>query len=80
MLQAISSRDLVHNFSLIAARVAAGEEMLVTKRGKPLLKLVAVEPAPISANEREALVHDLLSFRLSQPYGKSFERNDAYGE
>jgi antitoxin (DNA-binding transcriptional repressor) of toxin-antitoxin stability system len=80
MLQAISSRNLVHNFSLIAARVAAGEEMLVTKRGKPLLKLVAVEPAKMSANEREALVQDLLNFRLAQPYGKSFERNDAYGE
>ena len=80
MLQAISSRDFLHNFSRTAARVAAGQEMVVTKRGKPLLKLVAADLAPMSAQERAALVNDLLAFRLNQSYGKSFERCDAYDE
>ncbi len=39
---AVTSREVIHNFAAVAARVAAGEELTVTRYGKPLLKLVQV--------------------------------------
>ena len=74
----VSSREVIHNFSAVAARVAAGEELTVTRYGKPLLKLVQVSATGMSLRDREALVHKALAFRMTQPYGKPFERGDAY--
>lgn len=79
-MNAITSREVIHHFSAVAARVAAGEELTVTRYGKPVLKLVQVTPTEISAQEREALMRKALSFRMTQPYGKAFERSDAYDE
>ena len=77
-MAAVTSRELMHNFSAIAARVAAGEELTVTRHGKPLLKLVQLGSAELNSQERRALVDKALSFRMSRPFGKKFERNDAY--
>ena len=75
---AVSSRELIHNFSAIAARVAAGEELTVTRHGKPLLKLAPLDAGTRTEDERHALAKKALSFRMTQPYGKAFERSDAY--
>lgn len=75
---AVTSREVIHNFSAVAARVAAGEELTVTRYGKPVLRLVQLAPADISPQDREALVRRALSFRMARPYGKKFERSDAY--
>lgn len=77
-MTAVTSRELVHNFPAVAARVAAGEELTVTRHGKPLLKLVQLASSELNLQEREALVQKALSFRMTRPYGKKFERNDAY--
>jgi prevent-host-death family protein len=77
-MTAVTSRELVHNFSAVAARVAAGEELTVTRHGKPLLRLVQLPSGESSLQERQALVQKALSFRMLRPYGKKFERNDAY--
>ena len=79
-MSAITSREVIHNFSAVAARVAAGEEITVTRYGKPLLKLVQVTPAELTPQEREELIRKALSFRMTKPYGKKFERSDAYDE
>ena len=77
-MTAVTSREVIHNFSAVAARVAAGEELTVTRYGKPVLRLVRIDPGGLSAREREALVGKALSFRMTRPYGKQFERCDAY--
>ena len=77
-MTAVTSRELMHNFPAVAARVAAGEELTVTRHGKPLLKLVQIPATELNSQERQALVQKALSFRMSRPYGKKFERNDAY--
>jgi hypothetical protein len=59
-MKPIASGEVVHHFSAIAARVAAGEEL--------------------TDFERKAQVLKALSFRMTQPYGKSFERSDAYND
>ena len=79
-MNAVTSREVIHHFSAIAARVAAGEELTVTRYGKPVLKLVQIDPVEISTSERDALVRKALSFRMTRPYGKLFERSDAYND
>jgi antitoxin (DNA-binding transcriptional repressor) of toxin-antitoxin stability system len=79
-MNAVTSREVIHHFSAIAARVAAGEELTVTRYGKPVLKLVQIDPVEISTSERDALVRKALSFRMTRPYGKPFERSDAYSD
>ena len=39
----VTSREVIHNFAAVAARVAAGEELTVTRYGKPCL--VPARPA-----------------------------------
>ncbi len=77
-MPAVSSRELIHNFSAIAARVAAGEELTVTRHGRPLIRLAPLDAGERSAEEHGALTRKALSFRMTQPYGKAFERSDAY--
>ncbi len=77
-MTAVTYRELIHNFSAVAARVAAGEELTVTRYGKPVLKLVQVPSPELDLQERQALVRKALSFRMTRPYGKKFERSDAY--
>ena len=74
----VTSREMIHNFSAIAARVAAGEDLTVTRHGKPLLRLVPVSPAGMGQQEREALLRKALAIRMTLPLGKPFERSDAY--
>ena len=76
----VTSREVIHNFSAVAARVAAGEELTVTRYGKPLLKLVQVPAVEMSQQEREAWVQQILAIRMAHPLGKKFERSDAYDE
>ena len=76
----VTSREVIHNFAAVAARVAAGEELTVTRYGKPVLKLVQVPAVEMSQQEREAWVQQILSMRMTRPLGKKFERSDAYDE
>jgi len=79
-MKAVTSREVIHNFSAIAARVAAGEELTVTRYGKPVLKLVQLPSTEPSAADQAARIRKALSFRMTAPYGKTFERSDAYQE
>jgi antitoxin (DNA-binding transcriptional repressor) of toxin-antitoxin stability system len=69
----ITSREAVHNFAHYSALAASGKEILIKRRGQAAVKLVAAEP-------KAAMTQEALSFRALKPYGKKFERSDAYDE
>lgn len=79
-MNAVTSREIIHNFSAVAARVAAGEEITVTRYGKPVLKLVQLPSEEPNDADHAALIHKALSFRMTAPFGKTFVRSDAYEE
>lgn len=79
-MNVVTSREVVHHFSAIAARVAAGQELTVTRHGQPVLKLMPLTPAEPRTQEREALVAKILSIRMTNSIGKKFERSDAYND
>lgn len=70
--------EVIHKFSTVTARVAPGEEIMVTGSGKPALKLFQMPASELSAAVRTALVQRALSLRMTVPYGAKFERGDAY--
>lgn len=76
----VTSREMIHNFSRVAARVVAGEELTVTRHGIPLLRLAPVAPANSDALQRQTLVQKALAVRMSRPFGTSFARGEAYEE
>ena len=46
---------------------------------RPAKAARAALPPKSTAQERAALLRKALSFRMTTPYGKKFERKDAYG-
>ena len=78
----VTSRELIHNFASIAARVAAGEELVVTRHGKPLVKIVSPTSDTAPNQDRAALVSKALSFKLSHNLGvaNKFSRLEAYDD
>lgn len=82
-MNAVTSREVIHNFSAIAARVAAGEELTVTRYGKPLLRLVRVGKPAMTPDERKVWIEKVLAIRFDKPLvelGNKFNRNDAYDD
>jgi len=79
-MNAVTSREVIHHFSAVAARVAAGQELTVTRHGKPVLKLTPLTSLEPGLPQREALVEKLLSIRMTRSIGKKFERSDAYDD
>ncbi|HEY8906071.1 MAG TPA: hypothetical protein VIM63_08530 [Rhodoferax sp.] len=77
-MSTVTTSEVVRNFSKVAARVAAGEDLTVTRYGKPVLKLVQLAGPALSASDRAARVTQALSFRMTALYGKTFVRSDAY--
>jgi prevent-host-death family protein len=79
-MNAVTSREVIHHFSAVAARVAAGQELTVTRHGKPVLKLTPLTSLEPVLPEREELIKKLLSIRMTRSIGKRFERSDAYDD
>lgn len=79
-MNAVTSREVIHNFSGVATRVVAGEEITVTRYGKPVLKLIQVPPTELTLQERENLTQKVLAIGMTRSLGKKFERGDAYDD
>lgn len=52
----LSSREANQNFAKVIRAAAAGEEVLITRRGVPVAKVVPVPPATDPAAAREAAI------------------------
>jgi prevent-host-death family protein len=76
-MQSISSADANRHFSALLREVAAGEEIVVVSRGKPVARIVGVN----SANESRVAAKSSLLKRLKtqKPTGaRNWSRNDLY--
>jgi prevent-host-death family protein len=76
-MQSISSADANRHFSALLREVAAGEEIVVVSRGKPVARIVGVN----SANESRVAAKSSLLKRLKKqkPTGtRNWSRDDLY--
>lgn len=76
-MQSISSADANRHFSALLREVAAGEEIVVVSRGKPVARIVGVDSAtPARLAAKNALLKRL---RSQKPTGvRSWTRDDLY--
>jgi prevent-host-death family protein len=59
-MKTVSARDANQGFSRLLAEAAAGEEILITRRGRPVARLVPVA-GPAEADRRAAAKRRLLA-------------------
>ncbi len=64
---------------LVAEIERTGEEVVVTRHGRPIVRISAVAEQRLSRAERAALVRQLLAERSQQPSTESFDVRDALG-
>ena len=58
-MKSVSARQATHEFSDLLSRVERGEEILITKRGKPVAVLRPYSP-PLMTPEREKAIQHAL--------------------
>lgn len=78
-MRTVSARDANQNFSRLLRAVAEGEEVVITRRGKPVAKLVAVQSA--QSNEARAKAIKRLMKRLRKGVnlgGRRFTRDEMH--
>jgi len=80
MLQ-ISLREANQHLSQYIEEVNAGKEIIITKRGTPVARLMPIKQKSASLNETQKLAWERLSKSMKQGYalgGMTFDRNLAH--
>ena len=73
-MKTVSARQANHEFSDLLSRVERGEEILITKRSKPVAVLRPYHPLLITAERKNAIQHaiDVMANGLS--WGRALKR------
>ena len=79
-MKTVSARQANHEFSELLARVERGEEMLMTKRGKPVAVLRPYRPALVTPERQKAIPHAIGVMAKGLPWGslRRFQREDMH--
>jgi len=78
-MKAVTAREANQSFSRWLGLAERGEEILITKRGKPVAKLVPVTPTMSEAERRKLLDETLALMRRGFPIGgRRFTRDEIY--
>jgi prevent-host-death family protein len=84
MARVVNTHEAKTHFSQLIDRVLAGEEIIVARAGKPLVKLVPVEPPEVRLGTLKHLVEyadpdwdkPLTDEELVEYFGEAFEAGD----
>jgi prevent-host-death family protein len=68
-MKAVSARQAQHEFSELLARAERGEEILTTKRGKPVALLCPYRPSPLTPERQKAIDHAIALMAKGLPWG-----------
>jgi prevent-host-death family protein len=78
-MQQVSLATAKDKFSEYAAAASRGEEIVITRHGKPYAKLVAVDEVTQRRNEREAVIEKLKAYRAHvEAEGNLLTREEVY--
>ena len=69
IMKTVSARQANHEFSELLARVERGEEILITKRSKPVAVLSPYWPALATPERQKAIAHAIGVMARSLPWG-----------
>ena len=78
-MKTISARDANQRFSKLLAEVAGGQEVVITRRGRPVARLSPIAGRPMSP-EREAAIKRMVAMMKKGVNlgGSKFKRDELY--
>jgi len=80
-MKTVSARQANHEFSKLLSRVERGEQVLITKRGKPIALLSRYRPPPLTPERQAAIHHAIELMTRGLPWGaalRTFTRNEMH--
>jgi prevent-host-death family protein len=79
-MKTVSARQANHEFSELLSRVERGEEILITKRSKPVAVLSPYRPALMTPERQTAIAHAIRVMAKSLPWGtlRGFRREEMH--
>ena len=73
-MKTVSARQANHEFSALLARVEHGEEILITKRSKPVAVLSPYRPPRMTAERKKAIQHAIGVMAKGLSWGDTLPR------
>lgn len=83
MQKTISAREANHNFARILREVESGSEFLVTRKGRPVARIVAAPRGERTLTPEQEAAHARTMARLRKGWnlgGGKFDRDSLYDE
>ena len=80
-MKTVSARQANHNFSELLARVDRGEQVLITKRGKPVALLSPYQPPQLTPERQAAIKRASEVMARGLPWGaaiRAFTRDEMH--
>ena len=74
MMRTVSAREANQGFSNLLLRVERGEEILITKRNKPIAVMAPYRAAGMTAERKQAIRHAVKMMRKGLPWGRALPR------
>jgi prevent-host-death family protein len=80
IMRKVSARRANHEFSELLSRVERGEEIVITKRGKPVAVLGPYRPTLVTPERQKAIAHAVSVMAKGLPWGnlRRFLREDMH--
>jgi prevent-host-death family protein len=73
-MKTVSARQANHEFSELLSRVERGEEILITKRNKPVAVLSPYRPSLLTPEREQAIQHAIDVMMKGLPWGGTLRR------
>jgi prevent-host-death family protein len=70
-MRTVSAREANHEFSELLARAERGEEIVITKRGKPVAMLGPYRAPAMTPERRKAIDHAIRVMEKGLPWGSA---------
>jgi len=80
-MKAVTARQANHQFSELLAEAERGEEILITKRGKPVALLCPYRRPALTPERRKAIEHAIKLMAKGLPWGnavQTFSRDEMH--
>jgi len=80
-MKTVSARQANHEFSELLSRVERGEEILITKRSKPVAVLSPYRPPLMTPERQKAIRHAIDVMAKGLPWGgalRTFRRDEMH--
>jgi prevent-host-death family protein len=74
IMKTVSARQANHDFSDLLSRVERGEEILITKRNKPVAMLSPYRPPLMTPEREKAIEHAVDVMQQGLPWGGKLRR------